>query len=148
MRTFTPLTLPALLATGLAAGCSHAPIERSPAAEPVAGAAVLDPVGVYDLTMSSEIMVSEGTMEIRGRPGRYLGSISVGGVTGRILNVEAGEGHMSVHVEVDAGQLVLRLAGDRLSLSGNWVMGGASGERRGTAVATRRPEAQGPRAAP
>ena len=39
--------------------------------------AAIDPIGIYDLTMSSETMVSEGTMEIYGEPGGYLGRVSV-----------------------------------------------------------------------
>ncbi len=94
----------------------------------------MDPVGIYDLTMSSETMVSEGTMEVYGEPGGYVGRVSVGGVNARIVLVEPGEGHMSVHVEVEGGLLLFRLAGDGAFLSGNWVMG----ERRGTVAAKRR----------
>ncbi len=118
-----------------AAGCVARRLDAAPEPEPepAPDAAALDPVGVYDLTMSSETMVSEGTMEIYGEPGAYLGRVSVGGVNGRIVLVEPGEGHMNVQVEVEGGRLVFRLAGDGAFLSGNWVMG----ERRGTVVAER-----------
>ena len=84
--------------------------------------------------MSSETMVSRGTMEIQGEPGAYLGRVSVGGIAGRVVVVEPGEGHMSVQVEVDGGLMVLRLAGDGAFLSGNWILG----RRRGAVVAERR----------
>ena len=137
----TPAPAPALVAsvTALAVlatpGCATRSPDRTP--EPVSAAQgePMDPVGVYDLTMSSETMVSEGTMEINGEPGAYLGRVSVGGVSGRIVLVEPGEGHMIVQVVVEAGRLVLRLAGDGAFLSGNWLMG----ERRGAVVAERRP---------
>lgn len=131
--TFFPgllLAATAVLATWSAAGCGLRPLDTAPAT----GEAAMDPVGVYDLTMSSETMVSEGTLEIYGEPGEYLGSVSVGGVSGRIILVEPGEGRISIQVEVEGGRLVFRLAGDAGYLSGNWVMGG----RRGTAVAERR----------
>ena len=124
----------AVLATLAAAGCAPRRLEATPEPVPATEAAAMDPVGVYDLTMSSETMVSEGTLEIYGEPGAYLGRVSVGGVNGRIVLVEPGEGHLAIQVEVDGGRLVFRLAGDRSFLSGNWVMG----VRRGAAVAERR----------
>lgn len=124
----------AVLATLAAAGCAPRRLDATPEPAPATEAAAMDPVGVYDLTMSSETMVSEGTMEIYGEPGAYLGRVEVGGLNGRIVLVEPGEGHVSVQVEVEGSRLVLRLAGDGGFLSGNWVMGG----RRGTAVAERR----------
>ena len=125
----------AVLATLSAAGCAPRRLEATPEPVPATAAAAMDPVGVYDLTMSSETMVSEGTLEIYGEPGAYLGRVSVGGVNGRIVLVEPGEGHLAIQVEVEGGRrLVFRLAGDSSFLSGNWVMGG----RRGAAVAERR----------
>lgn len=125
------------LATLHALGCAAPRIAAMPEPVPVeaerSGAAI-DPIGMYDLTMSSETMVSEGTMEIYGEPGGYLGRVSVGSVNGRILLVEPGEGGLTVQVDVEGGRLVFRLAGDAFYLSGNWIMGG----RRGTVVAERR----------
>ena len=127
------------LATLHAAGCAAPRIAVAPEPVPVeaeadAEGAAIDPTGIYDLTMSSETMVSEGTMEIYGEPGGYLGRVSVGGVSGRILLVEPGEGGLTVQVDVEGGRLVFRLAGEASYLSGNWVMGG----RRGSVVAERR----------
>lgn len=125
------------LATLHAAGCTAPRIAATPEPVPVEAegeGAAIDPIGIYDLTMSSETMVSEGTMEIYGEPGGYLGRVSVGSVNGRILLVEPGEGGLTVQVDVEGGRLVFRLAGDPSYLSGNWVMGG----RRGTVVAERR----------
>lgn len=135
--TFFPgllLAATAVLATLPAAGCGLRPLDTAPEPAPGNEEAAMDPVGIYDLTMSSETMVSEGTLEIYGEPGAYLGRVSVGGVNGRIILVEPGEGRISIQVEVEGGRLVFRLAGDSAYLSGNWVMGG----RRGTAVAERR----------
>ncbi len=123
-----------LLSAGVLAACS-VPFQRQtvpvPAAE--AGAEVLDPVGTYDLTMSSDIMVAEGTMEIRGRPGRYVGTVAIGSFGGRIVSVEPGAGQLVVEVDSETGRLVFRLTADGACLSGNWVLG----HLRGTIVAER-----------
>ncbi|MYG80597.1 MAG: hypothetical protein F4187_01950 [Gemmatimonadetes bacterium] len=123
-----------LLGAGVLAACS-VPFPRHtvpvPAAE--AGAEVLDPVGTYDLTMSSDIMVAEGTMEIRGRPGRYVGTVAIGSFGGRIVSVEPGAGQLVGEVDSETGRLVFRLTADGAYLSGNWVLG----QLRGTIVAER-----------
>jgi len=104
-----------LLASLLVIGCATS----SPAARDLIAnqAAAFDPMGVYDLAMSSETMVSRGTMHIRGSPGRYAGIIAIGGVSARIVNVEIGEDHMTVLAATasPAGggrSLILRLARD------------------------------------
>lgn len=124
---------PALLLALCHAGCS---MQRAPPSgtAPVSGDA-FDPVGRYDLTMSSEGMVSEGTMDIGGEPGRYTGLVAIGGVAARIFAVEAGEDHMTVRAALRQGSLILRLAWDGESVSGNWLMGG----RRGTIMGRKRP---------
>lgn len=131
-----PGPLAALLAAGLAGGCAGS---GGPGAdggpEP---ANVFEPVGVYEVTMSSESMVSEGTMDIRGEPGRYTGMIAVGSVAARIVNVEAGEDHMTVHATARQTNLILRLAWDGESLSGNWILGA----QRGTFLGRKRPGQQ------
>lgn len=128
-------TLTVLLAAGSMAACSlpQSRVQPRPVPGAEAGVELLDPVGVYDLVMSSQIMVTEGTMQIRGEPGNYVGTVAVGSVGGRIRTVETGEGHMVVHIDTGTGALVFRLAGDGSSFSGNWVMG----ERRGTIVVDR-----------
>lgn len=124
-----------LLTTGLAAACSAHGLQRPPGSRPgaEAGSEALNPVGTFDLTMSSETMVSEGKMQIRGEPGRYVGTVAVGGISGRIVRVVSDVGQLDVDVDTDAGRLVLRLAGSGATLTGNWVLGG----RRGTVVAER-----------
>ena len=124
-----------LLATGVAAACSAPRLQQPPGPQQGAEAdsEALNPVGAYDLTMSSETMVSEGKMEIRGEPGRYVGTVAVGGISGRIVKVMAGVGQLVVDVDTHAGRLVLRLVGGDATLTGNWVLG----ERRGTIVAER-----------
>ena len=91
----------------------------------------LDPLGVYNLTMSSESLVSEGMIEIRGSPGNYRGRLVVGGTEAAIGSVEVGAGHMNVRAIMPTGTLVLRLAGDGAFFSGNWVLGA----QRGTVIA-------------
>ena len=125
--------LVAILALSHTLACVRREPEVPPDTVPAAESAVLDPVGVYDLTMSSETMVSEGTMEIYGEPGEYRGRFSVGVVAAPIVLVEPGEGQLNVQVDVDTGRLTLRLVGDGSFLSGNWVLG----QRRGTVVAER-----------
>lgn len=85
--------------------------------------------------MSSETMVSEGTMEIRGEPGSYTGTIAVGTVGARIVSVEAGADHMTVHAATSERTLILRLARDGDFFSGNWVLG----RQRGTIIGNKRP---------
>ena len=138
-----PSPLAALFAIGLAGGCATLAVP-APGAAPAAGADaesanVFDPVGGYDVTMSSERMVSEGMMEvrgIRGEPGSYTGVITVGSVTARIVNVDAGEDHMTVHAIASQGTLILRLAWDGEFLSGNWILGA----QRGTFAGRKRPD--------
>lgn len=125
--------LAAALALPHGVGCTAGRTPAPPDPEPATETAAMDPVGVYDLTMSSETMVSEGTMEIYGEPGGYEGRISLGVVTGRIVLVEAGEGQLIVQVALQEGRLTLRLAGDVSFLSGNWILG----KRRGAVVAKR-----------
>lgn len=131
--------LTVLLAAGMVAACSTPGPQRAPS--PSAGAefeleaetAPLDPVGAYELTMSSEVMVAEGTMEIRGKPGNYVGTVDIGGMGGRVVSVAPGVGRLAVDIDTHRGRLVLRLVGDGSALSGNWVLG----EQRGTIAAKR-----------
>ena len=134
-RSDARLAMALLLGTGLVAACSAPWLQRQPGSQrgAEAEAEALDPVGVYDLTMSSETMVTEGKMEIRGEPDRYVGTVAVGGISGRIVKVMSGVGQLVVDVDTHAGRLVFRLAGDGSTLSGNWLLG----ERRGTVAAQR-----------
>ena len=93
-----------------------------------------DPTGIYDVTMASQGLVSEGTMTVRGVPGRYRGTLSAGGMSAEVHRVEVGEDNMSLWAETDGGTLILRLLKDGSFLSGNWVLG----ERRGTFTAEKR----------
>ena len=79
-------------------------------------------------------MVSEGTMEISGEAGSYVGRLSVGGIVAVVRRVEPGPGHMRVEADTGRGIVVLRLATDGEFFSGNWVMGA----QRGTATAEKR----------
>lgn len=115
----------------VAAGCAT-PGPSGDAASPTAPG--FDPVGRYDLTMSSATMVSEGSMEIRGEPGGYTGMINITGVAARVTNLEAGEDHMTVHAITGEHPLILRLARDGDFLSGNWILG----PQRGTIIANKR----------
>ncbi len=123
-----------LCALAAATGCATSPPATAPApgndSEPPPSQA-FDPVGRYSLTMSSETMVSEGSMEIRGEPGRHSGVIDIGSAPARILSVEVGDDHMNVRADMRRQTLILRLARDGDFLSGNWVLG----VQRGTAVA-------------
>lgn len=116
--------LPGLAAAAFLWSCAHVP---------GAGEATLDPLGEYEVTLSSESLVSEGTMTIEGEPGAYRGALVAGRMTARIIGVEVGENLVHVTAAVESGRLVLRLAGDESFLSGNWVMG----TRRGTVTASR-----------
>lgn len=93
----------------------------------------LEPLGQYEVTLSSESLVSEGTMSIRGGPGTYRGALVAGGMSAVITGVEVGMNQMHVRATVGVGTLILRLSGDGHFLAGNWVMG----TRRGTVTATR-----------
>ncbi len=115
---------PGTVAVAFLWGCAHGP---------AVGEAALDPLGEYEVTLSSESLVSEGTMSIEGEPGAYRGTLVAGRMTARIVGVEAGVNLMHVTAAVESGRLVLRLAGDESFLAGNWVMG----TRRGTVTATR-----------
>lgn len=113
-------------------GCATAP---APAAEQP----VSDPVGSYELSMSSETGVSDGTMLIRGEPGNYRGTFSVGALSAVIAGVETGVGVLNVHADLPQGTLILRLAGDGVCFAGNWVLGA----RRGTITAEKVPGPRG-----
>ena len=75
-------------------------------------------------------------MDVRGEPGNYTGMIAVGSVSARIVNVEPGEDHMTVHATARQANLILRLAWDGEFLSGNWILGA----QRGTFVGRKRPD--------
>lgn len=117
--------------TGCASGVRAGP---DPGPGPGSEGPALDPLGVYDMTMSSESLVSEGMMEIRGSPGNYRGRLVVGVTEVAIGSVEVGAGFMNVHADMPTGALVLRLAGDGAFFSGNWVLGA----QRGTVIAEKR----------
>ena len=121
-----------VLIAGWLAGCATAP---APATEE----RILDPVGTYDLSMSSVTLVSDGTMVIRGEPGNYRGTFSVGRLSVAIAGVETGVGVLNVHADLPQGRIVLRLAGDGFRFAGNWVLGA----QRGTITAEKRPPARG-----
>ena len=125
------MALPLALATlGLALGCA------TPSGEGGQGP-VIDPVGAYSLTMSSESLVSEASMSIRGTSGAYTGTVVVGGTVAAIRFVEVGPGQLNVRAAMPSGTLILRLTRDADYLAGNWVLG----SRRGSVTATkRRPE--------
>ncbi len=122
----------ALVTAGLALGCA------TPAGQDVQGL-VMDPVGVYDLTMSSESQVSEASMLIRGQPGAYTGRVAVGATVAQIRFVEVGPGQLNVRAAMPSGTLILRLTRDADYLAGNWVLG----SRRGTVTATKRRQEPG-----
>lgn len=131
-----PGWLTALLAIGLAGGCAGSGPPGPENGPTPAG--VFNPVGWYDVTMSSERMVSEGTMDIRGEPGNYTGMMAVGSVAARIVNVDAGQDHMTVHATTRQTNLILRLVWDGEFLSGNWILGA----QRGTFVGRKRRDQQ------
>ena len=122
----------ALCVVLVAPGCAT-PGSAGDIASPTA--AGFDPVGRYDLTMSSATMVSEGSMEIRGEPGGYTGLINITGVAARVTSLEAGEDHMTVHATARQTNLILRLVWDGEFLSGNWILGA----QRGTFLGRKRP---------
>ncbi len=100
---------------------------------------VVDPVGDYDLSMSSATQVSDGTMEIRGEPGDYRGLFSVGNLSAVIAGVEVGVSVLHVQVKLPQGILTIRLTGDGHCFAGNWVLGA----QRGTITAEKQPRPQG-----
>ena len=121
--------LPAIL---LLAGCIAGPRPEARPEDP--GEAAPDPLGVYDLTMSSQSQVSKGTVEIRGGPRKYHGSLVLATAAVALERVETSEGMIHIRARMRAGTLVLRLAGDGRCFSGNWVLG----TQRGTVVAEKR----------
>ena len=131
IRGLSDRCFPLVLLGGLLAGCATLP-------EPAVEEPVLDPVGVYDLSMSSVTQVSEGTMEIRGEPGDYRGMLTVGVLSAAIAGVETGVGVLNVQAGLPNGTLVLRLTGDGFCFAGNWVLGA----QRGTITAEKRPRPQ------
>ena len=124
--------MPLVLISGLLPGCATSPARA-------AEESILDPVGTYDLSMSSEIQVSDGTMTIHGEPGNYRGTFTVGVLSAAIAGVEAGVGVLHVHANLAQGTLTLRLTGDGVCFAGNWVLGA----QRGTITAEKRPRPQG-----
>ncbi|NNF26077.1 MAG: hypothetical protein HKN73_02490 [Gemmatimonadetes bacterium] len=92
------------------------------------------PTGIYDVTMASQGMVSEGTMTIRGVPGDYRGTLSIPGVSAEIGEVDVEGGDLQLRARTERGMLILRLLRDGDFLSGNWILG----EQRGTFAAERR----------
>lgn len=92
------------------------------------------PTGIYDVTMASQGMVSEGTMTIRGVPGDYRGTLSIPGVSAEIGEVDVGGGDLQLRARTERGMLILRLLRDGEFLNGNWILG----EQRGTFAAERR----------
>ncbi len=124
--------LPLVLLSGLLPGCATS-------ATRTMEESVLDPVGTYDLSMSSATQVSDGSMTIRGQPGNYRGTLTVGVLSAAIAGVETGVGLLNVHADLAQGRLILRLAGDGLCFAGNWVLGA----QRGTVAAERLPRPEG-----
>ena len=124
----------------LLAGCAVMS-GRQPEGSPSDGdeGPVVDPVGLYDVTMSSQGRVSEGTIEIRGKAGSYRGTVVLGSVSAVLESVEAGAGMIHLRVDMPRGKLVLRLTGDGRCFSGNWVLD----MQRGTVMAEKRGEVEG-----
>ena len=123
---------PLLFLAGLLAGCAASP-------QPAVEQPVPDPVGDYDLAMSSATRVSEGTMEIRGEPGDYRGLFSVGNLSAVITGVEMGISVLNVQARLSQGMLMIRLTGDGRCFAGNWVLG----TQRGTITAEKLPRPRG-----
>lgn len=116
------------------AGCAWLDGSRTAVPSAVPQLAVPDPVGVYEVVLSSGVVVTSGTMEIRGEEGSYTGLLSAGAMAAALRSVEVGPGHMQIEADTGQGIVILRLAADGRFLSGNWVMG----ERRGTFTAEKR----------
>lgn len=129
-RWYLRLVFPA----GLLTGCATAPSPPTEESGP-------DPVGVYDLSMSSAIQVSDGVLEISRAPGGYRGLFTVGPLSVVISGVEVGTGVLSVRARLPEGTLILRLTGDGRRFAGNWVLG----TQRGTVTAEKRPPPRGSR---
>lgn len=121
-----------VLLAGFLTGCATPP-------PPALEQPVLDPVGDYDLAMSSATQVSDGTMEIRGEPGDYRGLFSVGNLSAMIVGVETGVSVLNVQAKLSQGILTIRLTGDGHCFAGNWVLGA----QRGTITAEKQPRPQG-----
>lgn len=119
---------PFVLIAGWLPGCATSPVVATEER-------ILDPVGTYDLSMSSVTLVSDGTMVIRGEPGNYRGTFSVGVLSVAIAGVEAGAGVLNVHADLPQGRIILRLTGDGFRFAGNWLLGA----QRGTITAEKRP---------
>ncbi|MDH3224750.1 MAG: hypothetical protein OEO23_13610, partial [Gemmatimonadota bacterium] len=121
------------LAVCILASCATSP-SRAGIQGRADGTASHDPTGIYDVTLASQGMVSEGTMTLRGVPGDYRGTLSVSGFSAEIGEVEVGEADMQIRARTDRGMLILRLLRDGSFLSGNWILG----EGRGTVTAEKR----------
>lgn len=124
--------MPLALISGLLPGCATSPARATEES-------ILDPVGTYDLSMSSVTQVSDGTMTIRGEPGNYRGTLSVGVLSAAIGGVETGVAVLNVHANLAQGTLILRLTGDGFCFAGNWVLG----TQRGTIAAEKLPRPRG-----
>lgn len=121
------------LAICLLASCATSS-NRAGAQGPADGTGSHDPTGIYDVTLASQGMVSEGTMTLRGVPGDYRGTLSVSGFSAEIGDVEVGGMDLEIRAPTDRGMLILRLLRDGSFFSGNWILG----EQRGTVTAEKR----------
>ncbi len=74
-------------------------------------------------------------MEISLLRGGHGGTLAVGGTRAIIVAVEADADQMTVEAVAEGGRLILRLARDGETFSGNWVLG----SQRGTVAARRLP---------
>lgn len=106
-------------------------VTPAPTPQPVV-AAVPDPVGSYEFATAVDGQVVAGTMTITGVPGAYQGRILTNMFPEIPVTSAVVEGqNMIVRGTMPDGELTLNLKFSGANFTGNWAIGGQSGDFSG-----------------
>lgn len=123
--SYSRTALLAALVTASACAANQPPQSAFPSA-------YFDPIGTYSMTITDDGEEVDVSMEIRGEPGAYGGTISASTRPSvDISTVTATADQMTVTAVITSGVLVIRLRVDGDSVSGDWSLRGDGGTATG-----------------
>ena len=106
-------------------------VTATPTPQPVV-AAVPDPVGSYEFATAVDGQVVAGTMSITGTPGAYQGRILTNMFPEIPITSAVVQGQdMIIRGAMPDGELTLNLKFNGPNFTGNWAIGGQSGDFSG-----------------
>ena len=130
MNSFKLLPI-ALVIAACASSQPEPVVTPAPTPQPVV-AVVLDPAGSYEFATAVDGQIVSGTMSITGASGDYKGRILSNLFPEIPITSAAVEGqNMIIRGNMPDGELTLNLKFDGPNFTGNWALGGQSGEFSG-----------------